>query len=124
MLDQLPQPLARGDWQRTQRVAVQVDDVLREGKQPPELAQRVACVKRGCLLTVEYASFRDHASLGVHQPSADRRGYATAGSVRTFTTAGRPQENARSRAGPSSSGEETSSPWHPRASATRSYRVP
>src|SRR5207302_9459135 len=50
----------------------------------------------------------------------DRRGYATDGSVSTFTTTGLPQANARSSAGRSSEGSDTSSPSQPSASATRS----
>jgi hypothetical protein len=48
------------------------------------------------------------------------RGYATDGSVSTFTSAGLPLSNARSRAGRSSSGERTSSPCPPSAAATSS----
>ena len=46
------------------------------------------------------------------------RGYAIAGSVSTFTSAGLPLANARSSAGRSSSGERTSSPCPPSAAAT------
>jgi hypothetical protein len=49
------------------------------------------------------------------QARLERRGYATVGSVSTLTTAGRPLAKARSSAGRSSTGADTSSPWPPNA---------
>jgi hypothetical protein len=49
-----------------------------------------------------------------------RRGYATEGSVRTLTSAGRPAANARSRAPRRSAGRSTNSASQPSACATRS----
>jgi hypothetical protein len=55
---------------------------------------------------------------GPRQPRFERRGYATAGSVNTFTNAGRPAANARSSAPRNCSGRSTSSPWPPSACTT------
>jgi hypothetical protein len=54
------------------------------------------------------------------QARLERRGYATAGSVSTFTTAGSPASKARSSAPRSSVGVDTSSPWPPSAVTTSS----
>jgi inner membrane transporter RhtA len=54
------------------------------------------------------------------QARLERRGYATDGSVSTLTSAGLPAANARSSAGFSSSGRDTSSPCPPSASTTLS----
>ena len=54
------------------------------------------------------------------QARLERRGYATPGSVSAFTTAGSPAANARSSAGRTSAGVDTSSPCPPRAVTTSS----
>ena len=60
---------------------------------------------------------RDSLSRGAYARLA-RRGYATLGSVSTLTSAGLPAAKARSKAGRSSPGVRTSSPWPPSACTT------
>src|SRR3954453_15852896 len=65
-------------------------------------------------------SVSDCRRLRTFQARFDLRGYATEGSVSTFTRAGLPLAKARSSAGFRPARLSTSSPWPPRVSTTSS----